>query len=177
MPHHLLGAQKRERDRILAELVRIKGFMPLLMKPRNGMRWTSQERAELALQLRAIAHLSPYLAVTLLPGSFLFLPLLAWWLDRRRHRRDAGAPGPGRQDEARAAPQAQAARRGTDRIAGEAPGTRAAPPRTDTVDRTRRILHSKSPWKTGYFCLPQVCPGADNGIIRPIFIRGTAGNG
>jgi hypothetical protein len=23
-----------------------------------------------------------------LPGSFAFLPLLAWWLDRRRHRRD-----------------------------------------------------------------------------------------
>ncbi len=158
MPQSLLAAQKRERDRILAELVRIKGFMPLLMKPRNGMRWTSQERAEMALQLRAVAHLSPYLAVTILPGAFLFLPLLAWWLDRRRHRRDAGAPGPGSQDEARADPR---------------PGVR----RTEAVDLTRKVLHSKSRWKTGYFCLPQVCPGTDNGIIRPIFIRGTAGNG
>ena len=28
----LLAAQQRERDQLLAELVRIKGFMPLLMK-------------------------------------------------------------------------------------------------------------------------------------------------
>lgn len=88
MPKYLLAAQKRERDRILAELVAIKGFMPLLMKPRNGMHWTPRERTELALQLRAIAHLSPYLAVAILPGSFVLLPLLAWWLDRRRLRRD-----------------------------------------------------------------------------------------
>ena len=84
----LLAAQQRERDQLLAQLVRIKGFMPLLMKPRNGMKWTPEERTELALQLRAAAHLSPYLAVLVLPGSFLLLPLLAWWLDRRRHKRD-----------------------------------------------------------------------------------------
>ena len=95
MPKPFLSAQLRERDRILAELARIKGVMPLLMKPRNGMRWTSGERRELAVRFRAIARLSPYLAVMILPGSFVFLPLLAWWLDRRRHRRadsaDAGA--------------------------------------------------------------------------------------
>ena len=89
----MLAAQKRERDQVLAEVVRIKGFMPLLMKPRNGMKWTHEERIELAVQLRALAHLSPYLAVTILPGSFLLLPLLAWWLDRRRHRRDDALPG------------------------------------------------------------------------------------
>ena len=88
----LLAAQQRERDQLLAELVRIKGFMPLLMKPRNGMKWTPEERTELALQLRAAAHLSPYLAVLILPGSFLLLPLPAWWLDRRRHRRDDALP-------------------------------------------------------------------------------------
>jgi uncharacterized Tic20 family protein len=44
------------------------------------------------MQLRAAAHLSPYLAVLILPGSFLLLPLLAWWLDRRRHRRDDAVP-------------------------------------------------------------------------------------
>lgn len=95
MPESLLAAQKRERDRILAELVKIRGFMPLLMKPRNGVHWTPQERDELAMQLRAVAHLSPYLAVTVLPGSFLLLPLLAWWLDRRRHRRSNAGPGRG----------------------------------------------------------------------------------
>ena len=84
----LLAAQKRERDRVLAEMVKIKGFMPLLMKPRNGMRWTPDDRKELAVQLRAAAHLSPYLAAIMLPGSFMLLPLLAWWLDRRRHKRD-----------------------------------------------------------------------------------------
>ena len=88
----LLAAQQRERDQLLAELVRIKGFMPLLMKPRNGMKWTPEERRELAMQLRAAAHLSPYLAVLILPGSFLLLPLLAWWLDRRRHTRDEAIP-------------------------------------------------------------------------------------
>ncbi len=94
MPQSLLAAQKRERDRILAGLVKIKGFMPLLMKPRNGMRWTPDERTELTLQLRALAHLSPYLAVAVLPASFVFLPLLAWWLDRRRQTRDPSPSGP-----------------------------------------------------------------------------------
>lgn len=92
MPHKLLAAQKRERDRILAELVKIRGFMPLLMKPRNGMRWTPQERDELAAQLRAMAHVSPYLTVAILPGSFALLPLLAWWLDRRRQQRGLAKP-------------------------------------------------------------------------------------
>ena len=89
----LLAAQKRERDQVLAEVVKIKGFMPLLMKPRNGMQWTSSERAELAAQAKAIAHLSPYLVAMILPGSFIYLPLLAWWLDRRRHKREDAAPG------------------------------------------------------------------------------------
>lgn len=84
----LLAAQQRERDQVLAELVRIKGLMPLLMKPRNGMRWTPDERTELTLQVRAVVRLSPYLALMILPGSFVLLPLLAWWLDRRRQKRD-----------------------------------------------------------------------------------------
>lgn len=87
----LIAAQIRERDQVFAELAKVKGFMPLLMKPRNGMQWTPDERAELAVQLRAAAHLSPYLAVMLLPGSFMFLPLLAWWLDKRRQKRDNAA--------------------------------------------------------------------------------------
>ena len=61
--------------------------MPLLMRRRNGGRWTSAERSELQRQLQALAHLSPYLVVLALPGSFLALPFLAWWLDRRRLQR------------------------------------------------------------------------------------------
>ena len=84
----LLEAQQRERLHVTAELVKIKGLMPLLMKRRNGGSWTAAERAQLVLQLQALAHLSPYLVVLAMPGSFLALPVLAWWLDRRRFRRD-----------------------------------------------------------------------------------------
>lgn len=83
----VLEAQQRERQQITAELVKIKGFMPLLMKRRNGSRWTVDERHQLIEQMHALGHLSPYLVVLALPGSFLALPLLAWWLDRRRLRR------------------------------------------------------------------------------------------
>lgn len=86
--HKMLAAQRREHIVVLAEFVKIKGLMPLLMKRRNGGTWSRAERIELEEQLRALAHLSPYLFILMLPGSFVFLPVLAWWLDRRRHRRD-----------------------------------------------------------------------------------------
>jgi hypothetical protein len=88
----ILDAQQRERRQITAEIVKIKGMMPLLMKRRNGGRWTPTERSELMLQVQAIAYLSPYLVVLVLPGSFMLLPVLAWWLDRRRLQRN-GIPG------------------------------------------------------------------------------------
>jgi hypothetical protein len=84
----MLAAQDRERKQLLNEMVKVRGLMPLLMKPRNGERWTSIERAALQEQLRALAYLSPYLVVMVLPGSFVVLPVLAWWLDRRRQNRD-----------------------------------------------------------------------------------------
>jgi len=84
----VLAAQKRERDQLLREMVKMRGLMPLLMKPRNGEHWTSVERTELQDQLRAIAHVSPYLVVMVMPGSFAVLPVLAWWLDRRRQDRE-----------------------------------------------------------------------------------------
>ena len=87
--HKVLDAQRREQEAILAELVRIKGFMPLLMRHRNGGSWSRDERTELHAQLRAIAHVSPYLVLLLLPGSFVLLPVYAWWLDRRRSRRSS----------------------------------------------------------------------------------------
>jgi len=84
----MLEAQQRERQQISRELAKVKGLMPLLMKRRNGGRWSVDERHELIEQLHAMAHLSPYLVVLVMPGSVLFLPALAWWLDRRRHNRD-----------------------------------------------------------------------------------------
>lgn len=86
--HKMIDAQKRERDVILSEFGKARGLMPLLMKRRNGGNWSRAERAELHERLRSLATLSPYLFVLMLPGSFAFLPVLAWWLDRRRHRRD-----------------------------------------------------------------------------------------
>ncbi|HZX31156.1 MAG TPA: hypothetical protein VFF03_07370 [Rhodocyclaceae bacterium] len=65
----------------------VRGLMPLLMKARNGGRWTPEEKVELLTHLRRVAHLSPYLLMLLLPGSVIFLPAYAWWLDRRRNRR------------------------------------------------------------------------------------------
>lgn len=89
---HMLAAQQRERQHLLVSLVQVRGLMPMLMKRRNGGQWTREERIELQQQLLAIRHLSPYLLVLALPGSFLMLPALAWWLDRRRGRRDASLP-------------------------------------------------------------------------------------
>lgn len=84
MMRKMLDAQERERKQIVAHAIRVRGLMPLLMKPRNGQTWTRAERAELQEQLRSLRSLSPYLLVLALPGSFLMLPMLAWWLDRRR---------------------------------------------------------------------------------------------
>jgi hypothetical protein len=85
---NIFEAQKRERSVVLAEFIKIRGLMPLLMKHRNGSPWSRMERTELHTQLRMLRHLSPYLVVLALPGSFVLLPVLAWWLDRRRHERE-----------------------------------------------------------------------------------------
>jgi hypothetical protein len=82
-----LSTMERERKHMLSEFQQVSGLMPLLMKPRNKMQWTEQDKRELVIQLRRLSHLSPYIAVVVLPGGFAMLPVLAWWLDRRRIRR------------------------------------------------------------------------------------------
>lgn len=67
--------------------------MPLLMKPRNAQRWSREDRTQLRAHLRQIFALTPFMLAFLLPGGSLTLPLLAWWLDRRRVRRRGDAPG------------------------------------------------------------------------------------
>lgn len=76
----------REKRHLLNEILQVRGLMPLLMKQRNQGRWSVEDRAELRLHLRRLSNLSPYLVVLALPGSFVMLPALAWWLDRRRNR-------------------------------------------------------------------------------------------
>ena len=79
---------ERERRHMLAEMSQVRGLMPLLMKPRNKMQWTREDKQELKQHLRRLTRMSPYIAVIVLPGGFAMLPALAWWLDRRRVRRD-----------------------------------------------------------------------------------------
>lgn len=83
----LIDLQEREKHRLRAEFVQIRGLMPLLMKPRNNEPWSKADREEIQRYMRQISTLSPYLIVLVLPGSFILLPLLAWWLDRRRSLR------------------------------------------------------------------------------------------
>ena len=68
-------------------MLQIQDLMPLLMKQRDGYRWTETDRREIRMHLRNLASLSPYLVLFISPGGFLALPVLAWWLDRRRRKR------------------------------------------------------------------------------------------
>ncbi|MBY0270896.1 MAG: hypothetical protein K2X06_13580 [Burkholderiales bacterium] len=83
---------QREKQRLLEEMQQTRGMMPILMKPRNGQRWTPEERAQLRDHLRRLSRLSPYLVLVVMPGGFFMLPVFAWWLDRRRTRVRAPAP-------------------------------------------------------------------------------------
>jgi hypothetical protein len=74
----------RERKYVLGEVVQITGLMPLLMKPRNHQSWTPEDKRQIVNHLRRLSMVSPYLVVMVMPGSILVLPVLAWWLDRRR---------------------------------------------------------------------------------------------
>ena len=83
--------QHRERDRLWLEMTQTRELMPLLMKQRNGYRWSAEDRRKIRRHLRMLMALSPYLLVFVLPGGLLVLPILAWWLDRRRQNRKAAA--------------------------------------------------------------------------------------
>lgn len=83
----LWALQNRERMRLREEMSQVRGLMHLLMKQRNGYRWDEADRRTMRAQLRKLASLSPYMLLFVSPGGFLALPLLAWWLDRRRQRR------------------------------------------------------------------------------------------
>ena len=85
--NRLCTVQNRERIRLVAEMALTRELLPLLMKQRNGYRWTATDRLEIRAQLRRLLALSPYLIVFLLPGGLLLVPVLAWWLDRRRQKR------------------------------------------------------------------------------------------
>ena len=82
---------ERERKFLLSELVQVKGLMPVLMRRRNKQMWSPEDLAEIRAQMSRISKLSPYLVILVMPGGFAVLPVLAWWLDRRRNRRIVNA--------------------------------------------------------------------------------------
>ena len=84
----LAASQKRQAREFVADLVRMRQLMPLLMKRRNGGSWTAEEKSELLTQMRILSRISPYLLFLLLPGSAVLLPIYARWLDRRRQPRN-----------------------------------------------------------------------------------------
>ena len=84
---------ERERKALLSEMVQVSGLMPLLMKPRNKQKWGDADLRELHVHLRRLTRLSPYIVVFVMPGGFAMLPVLAWWLDRRRNRPESTEPG------------------------------------------------------------------------------------
>lgn len=86
-----LASNSREKNRMRHELGKIKGAIPLLMKPRNGSKWSAQDREELQHMLRAASAVYPYLIIWALPGSIILLPFLAWHLDARRKDRERKA--------------------------------------------------------------------------------------
>lgn len=73
------------------ELSQVRGLIPLLMKRRNGGQWSIEERETLLRKLRALSGLSPYLIPILMPGGIFMLPLVAYWMDRRRNQRKKSA--------------------------------------------------------------------------------------
>lgn len=77
----------REKNQLLEEATQMRDLMPLIMKQRNGYKWTAEDRKQIRTKLRRLSKLSPYLIPLLLPGGFLMLPVLSWWMDRRRQKR------------------------------------------------------------------------------------------
>jgi len=76
---------ERYRDLLYAEADTMRGFMALLMKPRNtGIPWTQEEIRRLKLHIRHLARYVPFFVIFLLPFGTLLLPAMAEVLDRRR---------------------------------------------------------------------------------------------
>ncbi len=83
--------QENQRLYIRDELSQVRGLIPILMKRRNGEKWSAEDRKVLQRDLRALSNLSPYLIPLVMPGGILMLPVLAWWLDYRRKGRGNAA--------------------------------------------------------------------------------------
>ncbi len=79
------------KNMLLAQVTNVEGLMQLLMKQRNGVPWTGEDKRLLVRHLRTLAASLPALTVFSLPGGGVLLPTLAWLLDRRFRRKKGGA--------------------------------------------------------------------------------------
>jgi hypothetical protein len=75
------------RKHLRSEVLRIEGLIAVLMKPRNGVPWSPDDRALLRGEMKRLARATPGFLIFLLPGGVVLLPLYAWFLDTRRARR------------------------------------------------------------------------------------------
>jgi hypothetical protein len=76
------------KEAVLMQVLSIRGLMQLLMKTRNtDEKWTREEKKEIKRHLKNIAKIIPAVAIFVLPGGSLLLPILAEALDRRKIRR------------------------------------------------------------------------------------------
>ena len=85
----MLAGNTREKRRLGDELANIRGAWPLLMKQRRGGKWSRADKDRLRQMLRSASSVSPYLFIWAIPGSVMLLPLLAWYLDKRRNGKAA----------------------------------------------------------------------------------------
>jgi hypothetical protein len=80
------ASASRLKAMALEEALHVQSFVQLLMKPRNGAQWTPSDKAALTAYLKHLARILPIFSIFTLPGGSLLLPLLAMFLDRRRHK-------------------------------------------------------------------------------------------
>ena len=79
---------EKYKELFYSEAETMKGFMVLIMKPRNtGLPWTDEEIRTLKTCIRHLAHYIPFMIIFLLPFGSLLLPAMAEVLDRRRVKR------------------------------------------------------------------------------------------
>lgn len=74
------------KSMVLVHVSHVQSFMRLLMKSRNGLGWSAEEKIKLRMHLKHFSRTLPVLGLFALPGGALLTPALAWFLDRRKDR-------------------------------------------------------------------------------------------
>lgn len=83
-----IAGNRREKSRLAREVSTIKLSVVWLVQQRRQGQWDTAERAHLRGVMRSASSVSPYLLIWVVPGSMLLLPLMAWFIDGQRKRRE-----------------------------------------------------------------------------------------